>query len=225
MIAPIHIYHGSTNIIEKPVYGEGKPYNDYGLGFYCTEHIELAKEWACASNKNGYANHYQLEMDGLTVLNLNEDGYNILNWLTILLENRKFVVADGLPQRAKDYLLKNFAVDYKRYDVIVGYRADDSYFSYASDFVNNTLSLNDLGEAMRLGKLGEQVVLKSQRAFEALTFIEAIGVNRNEYYAKYKLRDEEARNKYRQIANQPLAENETYVIDIIRNNLRNGQGI
>lgn len=225
MIAPIHIYHGSTNIIEKPVYGEGKPYNDYGLGFYCTEHIELAKEWACASNKNGYANHYQLEMDGLTVLNLNEDGYNILNWLTILLENRKFVVADGLPQRAKDYLLKNFAVDYKSYDVIVGYRADDSYFSYASDFVNNTLSLNDLGEAMRLGKLGEQVVLKSQGAFEALTFIEAIGVNRNEYYAKYKLRDEEARNKYRQIANQPLAENETYVIDIIRNNLRNGQGI
>ena len=225
MIAPIHIYHGSTNIIEIPVYGEGKPYNDYGLGFYCTEHIELAKEWACASNKNGYANHYQLEMDGLTVLNLNEDGYNILNWLTILLENRKFVVADGLPQRARDYLLKNFAVDYKRYDVIVGYRADDSYFSYASDFVNNTLSLNDLGEAMRLGKLGEQVVLKSQRAFEALTFIEAIGVNRNEYYAKYKLRDEEARNKYRQIANQPLAENETYVIDIIRNNLRNGQGI
>lgn len=225
MIAPIHIYHGSTNIIEKPVYGEGKPYNDYGLGFYCTEHIELAKEWACASNKNGYANHYQLEMDGLTVLNLNEDGYNILNWLTILLENRKFVVADGLPQRAKDYLLKNFAVDYKSYDVIVGYRADDSYFSYANDFVNNTLSLNDLSEAMRLGKLGEQVVLKSQRAFEALTFIEAIGVNRNEYYAKYKLRDEEARNKYRQIANQPLAENETYVIDIIRNNLRNGQGI
>ena len=80
------------------------------------------------------------------MLNLNEDGYNILNWLAKLLENRKFVIADGLPQQAKDYLLKNFAVDYKSYDVIVGYRADDSYFSYASDFVNNTLSLNDLGE-------------------------------------------------------------------------------
>ena len=31
------IYHGSDHIIEKPQYGYGKPYNDYGVGFYCTE--------------------------------------------------------------------------------------------------------------------------------------------------------------------------------------------
>ncbi|MBR5081399.1 MAG: DUF3990 domain-containing protein [Bacteroidales bacterium] len=220
-----HLYHGSVSVLEHPVFGEGKPYNDYGLGFYCTEHIELAKEWACASNQDGYANHYQLAMDGLSVLNLNTNDYNILNWLAILLENRKFVVAEGLPQRAKEYLLKNFMVEYKNYDVIVGYRADDSYFSYANDFVNNTLSLNDLGEAMRLGKLGEQVVLKSRKAFEALKFVEAIKADRDEYYEKYKSRDEEARSKYRQIADQPLAEKETYVIDIIRNNLKNGQGL
>ncbi len=220
-----HLFHGSVSVVEHPVFGEGKPYNDYGLGFYCTEHIELAKEWACASNLDGYANHYQLVMDGLRVINLNSNDYSILNWLAILLENRKFVVAEGLPQRAKEYLLKNFMVEYKNYDVIVGYRADDSYFSYASDFVNNTLSLNDLSEAMRLGKLGEQVVLKSQKAFKALTFVEAIKADREEYYAKYKSRDEEARKKYKQIADQPFAEKETYVIDIIRNNLRYGEGL
>lgn len=220
-----NLFHGSVSVLEHPVFGQGKAYNDYGLGFYCTEHIELAKEWACASNQDGYANHYQLVMDGLSVLNLNSDNYTILNWLAILLENRKFVVAEGLPQRAKDYLLKNFMVDYKNYDVIVGYRADDSYFAYASDFVNNTLSLNDLGEAMRLGKLGEQIVLKSQKAFDALFFIEAIEANREEYYTKYKSRDEAARDKYSQIANQPMAENETYVIDIIRNNWGNGQSL
>ena len=218
------IFHGSVSVLEHPVFGQGKAYNDYGLGFYCTEHIELAKEWACASNKDGFANHYQLDMRGLNVLNLNTADYSILNWLAILLENRKFVVADGLPQRAKDYLLKNFMVDYKNYDVIIGYRADDSYFSYASDFVNNTLSLNDLSEAMRLGKLGEQVVLKSRKAFEALTFIEAMKAAKVEYYAKYKSRDEEAREKYKQIAARPMAEEETYVIDIIRNNWKNGQG-
>ena len=219
------IFHGSVSVLEHPVFGQGKAYNDYGLGFYCTEHIELAKEWACASNKDGFANHYQLDMRGLNVLNLNTADYSILNWLAILLENRKFVVADGLPQRAKDYLLKNFMVDYKNYDVIIGYRADDSYFSYASDFVNNTLSLNDLSEAMRLGKLGEQVVLKSRKAFEALTFIEAMKAAKVEYYAKYKSRDEEAREKYKQIAARPMAEEETYVIDIIRNNWKNGQGL
>lgn len=219
------IYHGSDKIIEKPVFGAGKTYNDYGRGFYCTEHVELAKEWACASGSDGYANHYQLDMNGLSVLNLNTPEYNILNWLTILLENRKFNVAEGLPQRAKAYLLENFNVDYKNYDVIIGYRADDSYFSYAGDFVNGTLSLSDLSEAMRLGKLGEQVVLKSKKAFEALEFVEAIKAPCKEYFAKYKQRDEEARNKYRQIAALPMAENETYMIDIIRNNWKNGQGI
>ena len=219
------LYHGSDHIIEKPVFGEGKSYNDYGRGFYCTEHVELAKEWACASGGDGYASHYKLDMSGLSVLDLNTQEYNILNWLAILLENRKFNVADGLPQRAKAYILENFKVDYKNYDVIVGYRADDSYFSYAGDFVNGTLSLSDLSEAMRLGKLGEQVVLKSKKAFEALTFVEGIKVPREEYFTKYKQRDEEARNKYRKIATKPVVEDETYVIDIIRNNWKNGQSI
>lgn len=225
MQKPIHIYHGSINIVEKPVFGEGKPYNDYGRGFYCTEHEELAKEWACSSDSDGYANHYQLDLDGLRVLYLNGVEYNILNWLAILLENRKFNVAEGLPQRARTYLLENFKVDYKSYDIIIGYRADDSYFSYAGDFINGTLSLRDLSEAMRLGKLGEQVVLKSKKAFQALTFIEAIKAPHEEYFGKYKLRDEEARNRYREMAKQPIAENEIYVIDIIRNKWKNGQGI
>jgi hypothetical protein len=225
MLDMIDIYHGSVNVVEQPLFGEGKLFNDYGRGFYCTEHVELAKEWACSSGRDGYANHYQLDKTGLSVLNLNGPEYNILNWLAILLENRKFNVAEGLPQRAKTYLLENFNVDYKKYDLIVGYRANDSYFSYAGDFVNGTLSLSDLSEAMRLGKLGEQVVLKSRKAFEALTFIEAIEAPREEYFAKYKLRDEEARGKYRQIASKPMAENEIYVIDIIRNNWKNGQSV
>ena len=221
----IDIYHGSPKVIERPVFGEGKVHNDYGRGFYCTEHAELAKEWACSSDNDGYANHYQLDMTGLSVLNLNTPEYNILNWLAILLENRKFNVAEGLPQRARAYILENFKVDYKKYDIIIGYRANDSYFSYAGDFVNGTLSLSDLSEAMRLGKLGEQVVLKSKKAFDALTFVEAIKAPRQEYFAKYKQRDEEARGKYRRIAAKPLVESEIYVIDIIRNNWKNGQGI
>ena len=221
----IDIYHGSADVIEHPVFGAGKLYNDYGRGFYCTEHVELAKEWACSADRDGYANHYQLDTTGFSMLNLNGPEYNILNWLAILLENRKFNVAEGLPQRAKAYILENFKVDYKKYDIIVGYRANDSYFSYAGDFVNGTLSLSDLSEAMRLGKLGEQVVLKSKKAFEALRFVEAIQAPREEYFTKYKLRDEEARGKYRQIASKPMAENEIYVIDIIRNNWGNGQSL
>lgn len=89
-------------------------------------------------------------------------------------------------------MLENFKVDYKKFDIIIGYRADDSYFSYAGDFVNGTLSLSDLSEAMRLGKLDEQVVLKSKKAFDALTFVEGIKATHSEYFVKYKQRDEDA---------------------------------
>lgn len=104
----LKLYHGSANIIEKPEFGLGNAKNDYGLGFYCTEHIELAKEWACAENRDGFANEYELEMDGLTMLNLSEAEYHILNWLAILLENRTFVIERGLPSAAKEYILSEF---------------------------------------------------------------------------------------------------------------------
>ena len=40
----ITIYHGSKQIVENPAFGLGRKNNDFGLGFYCTESINLAKE-------------------------------------------------------------------------------------------------------------------------------------------------------------------------------------
>ena len=108
----ITIYHGSPNIV-TPVFGEGKAYNDYGQGFYCTENLELAKEWACSQDSDGYANQYFLNLENLKVLYLNGPQYNILNWLAILLENRKFSIAEGLPHEARDYILETFLPEYK----------------------------------------------------------------------------------------------------------------
>lgn len=59
------LYHGSPEIIEKPEFGKGKLHNDYGRGFYCTESIELAKEWACTEGQDGYVNQYGLDTEGL----------------------------------------------------------------------------------------------------------------------------------------------------------------
>ena len=76
------IYHGSDHIIEKPKFGYGKPYNDYGIGFYCTQNPNMAKEWGVGIDHNGYANRYKIECDGLTILDLNAPGYTMLHWLT-----------------------------------------------------------------------------------------------------------------------------------------------
>lgn len=192
----IEIYHGSENRIEKPIYGYGKRYNDYGLGFYCTQEKELAKEWSVSFNKNGYANLYQLDTDDLKILNLQEKKYCILHWLAILLVNREFDITSLLAKEAKLYIIKNFLINYEDYDVIVGYRADDSYFSFAQDFLNGNISYRQLNNAMHLGKLGLQVVLKSKKSFSHIKFLDAEKALAIEYYGKKIQRDLKARNDY-----------------------------
>ena len=210
------LYHGSIKRIENPIYGTGNPHNDYGLGFYCTQSVELAKEWACTEEDNGIINKYELETNELAILNLNGGEYHILNWLAILLENRVFRIRENIAIQAKGYISENFGVDYKKYDVIVGYRADDSYFSYANAFINNTLSLQQLEKAMLLGKLGEQVVPRTEKAFQSLHFLEAEIVDKEIYYPKKMARDTLARELFRKEKQIGMLENETHILDILR---------
>lgn len=211
------LYHGSQEIVNPPIFGKGKPNNDYGRGFYCTEDIELAKEWACPGKTDGYCNKYVLNLDGLNVMHLTEGKFNILNWLAILLDNRKFDTSSQIGTSAKEYIISNFLPDISDTDVIIGYRADDSYFSYAEDFVNNTISLRDLNRAMQLGNLGEQVVLISERSFKQIKFIGFEEVDSEEYNVKRASRDTKARNDYsEQKKNLQLLANDIFVLDIIR---------
>ncbi len=216
------LFHGSEDIIEKPEFGKGASHNDYGRGFYCTENIELAREWACAKDTNGYANKYELDMKGLNVLRLNSGDYNILNWMSLLADNRTYWQNGSISEAAKKYLQENFSIDISVYDIVIGYRADDSYFSFAQDFVANTISLNQLSEAMRLGKLGEQVVLKSEKAFQAITFLEAKFAAKEEYFVKKIARDREARKEYRSSKKNTANINNLYILDIMREGIKNG---
>ena len=213
------LYHGSPQILERPMFGKGKIYNDYGRGFYCTEQLELAKEWACGEGVDGFANRYEIETDGLSILNLSSNGYTILNWLAILLENRPGRLSTPIEKHGREYLLRNFLPAYTAYDCIIGYRADDSYFSFARSFVGNGISLNQLSYAMRLGKLGEQFVLKSAKAFDALRFLDYTVADNSVYYAKRKTRDEAAREAFqKELENDDL--NSVYMRDIIREEMK-----
>lgn len=215
------VYHGSSKVIEKPIFGVGNPNNDYGLGFYCTESMDLAKEWACSAESDGYANQYTLDISDLSVLSLTNGDYHILNWLYVLLENRTFRIAGDIAKQAKDYIFEHFAVDYRQYDIIKGYRADDSYFSFATAFLNNTISLFQLEKAMILGKLGEQVVAMSEKAFEAYQFEDAFVASKEIYYPKKLARDTVARAEFRKEKGRGSLLNEKYILDIIREGWKN----
>ena len=217
----ITLYHGSQQVIEKPQYGMGNIHNDYGLGFYCTESEELAREWACTAERDGFANAYELDTMGLTILRLTNGEYHILNWLAVLLENRTFRIREEIAQRAKEYILEYFAVDYKAYDIVKGYRADDSYFSFASAFLHNTISLKQLEKAMVLGKLGEQIVPRTEKAFEALAFQGVRVVDKEVYYPRKMARDNAARNAFQTEKKVGFLEEENYVLDIMRGRWQN----
>lgn len=149
----IKLLHGSDHIIEKPDLLLGKTNNDYGRGFYCTQELSMAMEWACKKNSDGFVNKYVLEQDSLNILNLLDGKYNILHWMALLLKNRTFRLSNEIAIDACDYIIENFSIDLKAYDVIIGYRADDSYFSFAESFVQNGLPLRSLNEALHLGRL------------------------------------------------------------------------
>lgn len=116
--------------------------------------MELAKEWSCSNNENnGFANKYSINLSGLKILDLTDKRYSILNWIAILLKFKTFDLSNDISIQAKEYLLKNFYIDVNNYDIVIGFRADDSYFSFARDFVNNTIPVRKLSQAMELGQL------------------------------------------------------------------------
>ncbi len=215
----ITIYHGSEQIVETPTFGLGKKNNDFGLGFYCTENDILAKEWAVSSLRNGFSNRYTLDTEYLNILNLNSPDYSILNWIAVLVEHRLFSIKTPVARRAKQYLIDNFGVNVNAFDIITGYRADDSYFDYAESFLNNGISVEQLARAMRLGKLGEQIVVKSKFAFSKLQYEGFDVAVKEEYYVLRKARDDEANRLYLDMLEE---ENDgLYIQDIMRGGIRN----
>lgn len=209
------LYHGSKSIVGTPIYRVGKLYNDYGLGFYCTREADMAREWSVGYNQSGYVNKYSIETEDLHILNLSDGHYNILHWLAILIENRTFDVRTDFAVEAKEYLLEHFLPCYENADIIIGYRADDSYFSFAQDFISNSISLRTLSKAMRLGKLGEQVVIKSEKAFDLIRFEGYEYVPAEEWFLKKELRDDAARMEYREIRRAPREKDDLYMIQIL----------
>lgn len=215
----ITLYHGSEQIVEVPTFGLGKEHNDFGLGFYCTQSEELAKEWAVSSVRNGFSNCYTLDTEYLNILNLNSPDYTILNWIAVLVEHRVFPIKTPVARRAKRYLIDNFGINVNAFDLITGYRADDSYFDYAESFLNNAISVEQLAKAMRLGKLGEQIVIKSKFAFSRIKFEGFEPAEQQQYYPLRKARDDEANQHYLEMLEEES--DGLYIQDIIRGGIQN----
>lgn len=196
----IILYHGSPNKVVVPQFGFGEGKHDYGKGFYLTENIELAKEWAvCRPDEtNGWVHKYELETDDLKILDFQE--HDILSWLAELMKHR-----DASDSRRYKVLSKKFIVEYgidtSEYDVIKGWRANASYFYIAKEFVRDNIDIEILEELLSLGGLGIQYCIKSELAYSKLTEVDdgLISVDYSEFNEKYNERDIIARKSMREL--------------------------
>ena len=159
----------------------------------------------------------------MKVLDLTDPAYNVLNWIALLIQNRIFTSAASISKQAQEYLTEHFGINVSGYDVIIGNRADNSYFSFAQDFVNNAISVQKLAKQMKLGKPGIQYMLRTKTAFDQLTYVGAQEVDWTIYHAKYLKRDIKAKKNYLKYpVDLILDPKELFILDILRGGIKNG---
>lgn len=212
----IIIYHGSETIIEKPEFNKTNKNADYGNAFYCTDDINAAMEWASKKSGNGFANKYRFDARGLKIIDLTK--LSVLNWVAILLHHR-----DIDPSFASDYakelefLEKNYYIDVRDYDVVIGYRADDSFFTFPMMFVESRIRVVKLEDIYNLGFLGKQIAIISERAFGRLKYIGSIKSN-PVHKDKYINRITDANARFKEIMNEERWKDGDRLIDLVKRN-------
>ena len=196
----IVLYHGTPDKVFTPTYGKGNEKHDYGKGFYLTESIDLAKEWAvCRPNEeNGWVHKYELDCKDLKVLDFQK--LNVLTWLAELMKHRDAADSKRYRMLSKRFIDK-YGIDTSGYDVIKGWRANASYFYIAKEFVRDNIDIDILEELLSLGGLGIQYCIKSELAYSKLQEVKEglLSVDYTEFREKYNQRDISARQRMREL--------------------------
>ena len=192
----IQVYHGSDHVIRKPEYLGGKEDNDYGNGFYTTEYEDRARSWAVLNGDSSHAilNKYELKLEGLKILDLMDFG--ILAWIAEVVSNRG--VNQDTAEILGERLVKRYQVDSDEYDLIKGYRADDSYTQVIEAFLLNQLNLAEVERMFYKGSLGNQIFLKSEKAFRQIRWISAYETEQTSNYRTEDIRARREVNKFLQ---------------------------
>ena len=209
----MRFYYGADSLVIKPEFNKGNPSNDYGLGFYLTKDRELARLWATKFEHDGYLIEYEVDVEKLKILHLATiEDQDVLTWISLLISHRFSKQERAENSDSIKWLEEHFPFSLGDYDVIVGYRADDSYFDYSRDFVKNDLSLEILKDAMRIGKLGTQFVLMSKKAFEHIQYVKSEVVHMSDEYHAFRIK---TKAEYLKIKKEDDLNN-TFLRDIMR---------
>lgn len=201
------LYHGSPDKEVRPQFDRGNDRHDYGRGFYLTDSLDLAREWAvCRPNDaSGYVHTFELETDGLKILDF--QNHPVLAWLAELMKHRDAADSKRYRMLAAKFIAK-YGVNTDVYDIVKGWRADASYFYIAREFVRDNIDIAILEELLSLGGLGIQYCIKSELAYSRLRerADALILVDYAEFNDRFNARDKQARKTMYELVNSDANE-------------------
>lgn len=215
----MNIYHGSKKIIEKTQVKGSNFTNDYGSSFYMTKDLDAAKSWACKNDTVGLVNKYKIDdkkFSELKILDLTDkSAFSVLNWMAILMHFRELDSSFIKQNKLVLDWLEKYYIDVNEYDVVIGFRADDSYFRFPIRFISNDLSFEDLKNVFLSGDLGIQYAFMSERAIGLLKYDGYVECN-EEYLGHYYSIVTKASHEFDEILNRPRDPRKKYIIDLMR---------
>ena len=154
------LYHGSTELVNKPEIRKGEVFLDFGVGFYTTTSYEQAERWARIKmrRKNvdlGYVAIYEFDIETVKAeLNVKHFESADEEWLNFVVNNRR----------------GSFTED--ETDLHIGPVADDNVYKSIRLFETGAYDAEYTLKMLKTEILHDQWTLHSDRALEYLSFID-----------------------------------------------------
>lgn len=158
------LYHGSKSGLQ----GKPRPLSratcDFGRGLYLGNIETQPKSLVSSGSKFPDARFYtaELNIEGLKVLDFSNHDFD---WAMFIAFNRMIIDFSEYPALDEKFVGYN-----KDYDVIIGVIADDSMTNVLTDFYNGNITDTVLTMCLKYVDLGNQYVLKTQKACDKIVF-------------------------------------------------------
>ena len=161
----IRVYHGSNVAIEKPLVGIGRPYLDFGTGFYVTNMITQAKTWAgikarLFEQSEGTVSLYDFDLDDAKAeYRFHKFGHYDREWLHFIVSCRRG------------------GEEWRQWDIIEGGVANDRVIDTVENYMAGLIP-----EEIALGLLAQhqpnhQICITRQEVVDRyLNFVESVQV-------------------------------------------------
>ena len=154
------IYHGSIEKVESPEIRESNRTLDYGQGFYTTTSYEQAEAWV-----RRRMNEKRTSRGYVCVYELNEDA----------LEGLATLIFEQPTEEWVDFVMKNRTQKgyVHEYDIVYGPVANDRVYAAFALYEGGLINKQALIAELKAYKLVDQYLFHTEKALQALTFIEA----------------------------------------------------